>query len=127
VFSDWLLTWARHITIRSAIETQRNRIRQVSDRYDRITAVPSQHEPLIEETFEMVVRRSDVLVGRLDVVSRTALVICGIQKNSVADAALMLGISRAAASAAYSAALDCLEEIRFEHIGHESGGAVKGN
>ena len=127
VFTESLLTWARHATIRSAIETQRNHIRQVSSGYDHTTFVRREYVPLTGETLELVVLRSDVFVARLDVVSRTALVICGVQKNSLADVALMLGVNRAVASAAYSAALDCLEVIRCEHMAHESGSAAMWN
>jgi len=123
VFAEWLLTWARHTTIRSAIDTQHDRIKQVSVNYDH-NAVQPQQEALTGEVLELVVHRSGVLISKLDVVSRTALVICGVQKSSIADAALMLGVSRTVASAAYSAALDFLEVLRCEHLEHESGAAM---
>ena len=124
VFTEWLLTWARHATIRAAIETQHDRIKQVSTGYDHTTLCQPRHEPLTEETLEVLVQQSDALIATLDVVSRTALVICGVQKDSIADAALMLGVSRAVASAAYSAALDFVEVFRCEHLAHESSVAM---
>lgn len=124
MFAEWLMTWARHATIRSAIDTQHERIRQISASYEHAAVVQPRHEPLTEEMLDVLAQHSDVLGSRLDVVSRTALVICGVQKNSIADAALMIGVSRAVASAAYCAAFDCMEAIRCEHVAQESGAAL---
>ena len=127
VFTEWLLTWARHATTRSAIETQHARIKQVCAKYDGVSMSQPRHEPLTEDVLEVVIRNSDAFIARLDVIARTALVISGMQKNSIADAALMLGVSRAVASAAYNVALDCLEVVRCELIAQESDHAVAWN
>ncbi|HVN20087.1 MAG TPA: hypothetical protein VMU05_14975 [Dongiaceae bacterium] len=116
VFRQWLLTWARHATIRSAIETQHDRIKEAARKYDRTGFVQCTREPLKQDAIETLVRCSDSFIARLDVLSRTALVICGIQNSPIADAALMLGISRSVASAAYCGALDCLEAVPCEHL-----------
>jgi len=127
VFVEWLLSWARHATLRSAIETQNDRVKRVSARYNHTTLIQPLHDPLTAEELQVVVQQSDVLIPRLDVVARTVLVICGVQKSSIADAALMLGISKAVASAAYSAALDCLEVVRCELIAQGSSNEVMWN
>lgn len=124
VFTEWLLTWARHATTRSAIDTQHARIKQVCARYDGTTLSQPRQQPLTEETLEVLTRNSEFLVAKLDVVARSVLVISGMQKHSIADAALMLGVSRAVASAAYRVALDFLEVIRCELIAQESGNPV---
>lgn len=123
VFAEWLMSWARHTTIRSAIDTQHERIKQISAGYEHAVVQP-RHEPLTEEMLDALAQHSDALAARLNVVSRAALVICGVQKNSIADAALMIGVSRAVASAAYCAAFDCLEAIRCEHLAQESGATM---
>jgi len=125
VFAEWLLTWARHATIRSAIDTQHDRIKQISASYENTAVVQPRHEPLTDELLAVLAQNSDVLAGRLDVVSRAALLVCGVQKNSIADAALMLGVNRAVASTAYCAALNSLEAVRCEHLAEESGAAMR--
>jgi len=127
VFVQQLLNWARHATVLAAIDTQRDRIKQVSGKYGHSASIHPGHEPLTGETLELLVQQSDVLIARLDVVSRTALIICGVQKDSIAEAAVMLGVSRTVASAAYSAALDCVEVICYEQMAHEDGGTVMCN
>ena len=66
------------------------------------------HEPLSADLLELFVEESDILVSRLDVISRAVLVICGIEKHSVRDAALLLGVSSACVRAAYCAGLQSL-------------------
>jgi len=116
VFQEWVARWARYATIRSAIQTQRARIKQLFPKYDHHDVCSRHYEPLPRKRLELLVTESEVLVVRLDVLSRAALVICGIEGNSIADAALLLGISKANAQAAYRAALDAVDVIRCEHL-----------
>jgi hypothetical protein len=90
VFEEWLLHWARYATIRSTIDAVRSQIQQRSRRYDRPACVHGRHESLSADLLELFVEGSDILVTRLDVISRAALVICGIEKHSTRDAALLL-------------------------------------
>ena len=61
----------------------------------------------------------DVLVSRLDIISRAALVICGIEKHSVSEAALLLGVSSACVRAAYCKGLQSLDVLRREQFTQE--------
>jgi DNA-directed RNA polymerase specialized sigma24 family protein len=127
VFVEWLLTWARHATVRSAIEAQRERIKQLTVVYNHPGFIRQVHEPLSNDWVESVVEESDALIAKLDVVCRAALVICGIHGKSVADAALMLGICKGGVQVAYRKALDDLEVTRYAHFSHQNVIAVVSN
>jgi len=115
VFPEWLLTWARYATIRCAIDSERERVKKASSNYCQPRFIRQVHEPLSGEALEFVITESDTLIGRLDVVCRITLVICGVYGKSVADAALMLGISVGGAQAACSAAMNVVEAARHQH------------
>ena len=53
---------------------------------------------------------------QLDVLCRFVLILCGVEKSSSGEAALLLGISKNAVEAAYCAALESLEVIRCQAI-----------
>ena len=116
VFEEWLLHWARYATIRSTIDAVRSRIQQLSRRYDQPACVHGRHEPLSADLLELFVEESDILVSRLDVISRAALVICGIEKHSIREAALFLGVSSACVRAAYCAGLQSLDVLQLETV-----------
>lgn len=124
VFVEWLLTWARHASVHSAIETQRERIKQLTVLYNQPAFIRQVHESLSKDWVELVIEDSDALIVKLDVVCRSALVICGIQGKSVADAAVMLGICKGGVQAAYRKALDGLEATRYARVVHEHVSAV---
>ncbi len=121
IFKEWLPKWARYATIRSAVQTQHSWIKRLAPKYERNACVHRSHEPLSRDSLQFVVEESCLLVRRLDVVCRTALVMCGIEGNSVADAAVMLGITRSSAQAAYCAALDVVEVLRCQYVVFECG------
>lgn len=127
IFKEWLANWARYSTIRSAVQTQRSCIKRLAPKYERTGCVHHSHEPLSRESLEFVVEESWLLINRLDVVSRTALVMCGIEGHSIADAAVMMGISRASSQAAYCAALDYIEVLRCQCLAADSGDAAASN
>jgi DNA-directed RNA polymerase specialized sigma24 family protein len=116
VFEEWLLHWARYATIRSTIDAVRSRIQQLSRRYDQPACVHGRHEPLSADLLELFVEESDILVSRLDVISRAVLVICGIEKHSIRDAALLLGVSSACVRAAYCVGLQSLDVLQWEQL-----------
>jgi len=116
LFAEWLLPWARYATIRSALHTQSARICQLSIKYPQPTCVHDKHGLLPAELVELLIAESDSLVNRLDVISRAALLICGIEKHSVAEAAVMLGVSSACIRAAYCAGLQVLEVLEYERF-----------
>ena len=124
VFTGWLSTWARHATIRCAIDGQRERIRQISSNYCQPGFIRQVYERLMGESLEFVVEESDTFIDKLDVVCRVTLVICGVQGKSIADAALMLGISLGGVQAAYSTAMNLVEATRYHHLMHHNNGPV---
>lgn len=112
VFEEWLLHWARYATIRSTIEAARSRIQRLSRHYAQAACVHRTHEPLSADLRELFIEESDILVSRLDVISRAVLVICGIEKHSIRDAALLLGVSSACVRAAYCTGLQSLDVLQ---------------
>lgn len=127
VFKEWLLNWARYSTIRSAVQTQRTLVKRLAPKYERNACVHRSHEPLSKESLEFVVEESCLLMNRLDALSRITLVTCGVEGNSVADVAVMLGISRASAQTAYCSALDSVEVLRCQCLAVQRGDLAMSN
>jgi len=118
-FEEWLLQWARLATIRSAVEMQRSRIVQLSAAYRGRPCVHDGHKALSEDSLDLIVEESHVLMSRLDVLCRCALVICGIEKKPADEAAVFLGIDPAGVESAYCTALNFLEVIGCEQLQRE--------
>ena len=116
VFEEWLLQWARYSTLRSALHSQRARICELSSNYPQPACVHAKHDFLSANLIELLVAESDGLVSQLDLMSRAALMICGVEKHSVAEAALMLGVSSACVRAAYCMGFQCLEVMECEQF-----------
>jgi DNA-directed RNA polymerase specialized sigma24 family protein len=116
VFEEWRSHWARQATIRFALRPQKTRIYQLSDGYAQPSCVHERHDLLSADLIELLVTEADILVSRLDVISRAVLVICGIEKYSVREAGLLLGISSACVRAAYCTGLQCLEVLECEQF-----------
>jgi DNA-directed RNA polymerase specialized sigma24 family protein len=115
-FGEWLLTWARHATIRAAFEMLRARISQRSSTFERQICTHDSHTPLACSDVQLVVDETILLLARLDALSRCVLVLCGIEKYTTAEAASFLGISESIVEAAYCHALDAIEVIRCERL-----------
>ena len=122
---DWLLEWARLATMHSAMEIQGSRIKQLSHVYLQRPCIHGGHTALSQDSLELVIEQSSVLVTKLDVLCRCALVICGIEKYSVESAAALLAIDPASVEGAYCAALQFLEVIGCEQFrGQNSFAAI---
>ncbi len=119
LFAEWLLQWARYATIRSALHTQSARIWQLSVNYPQPTCVHDKHGLLSADLVELLVPESDRLLNQLDVISRAALLICGIEKHSVTEAAVMIGVSSVCIRAAYCAGLQALEVLECEQFSQD--------
>ena len=65
---------------------------------------------------EILVEESSVVIARLDVLCRSALVICGHETRSAYEAAVLLGIDPAGVEGAYCAAIRFLEVIGCEQF-----------
>lgn len=116
VFQDWLLEWARYATIQSAIQAQRQRgLLQASAHREPVSASFA-HERLPDSVVEFVEDNTEVLIKRLDALSRVALVVYGIEKHSLGEAAILAGVSTKRMRAAYSAAMDSIEVLQCEEL-----------
>ena len=118
-FQEWLLQWAHLGTIRSAVELQHARIAQLSAVYKRRPCNHGGHKALSKDSIDLVVEESDVLISRLDVLCRCALVICGIGKKPAREAAELLGVDPGSIEIAYCSALHFLEVIGCEQLQRE--------
>jgi DNA-directed RNA polymerase specialized sigma24 family protein len=114
IFEDWLLHWARHATMGAAIQTLKSRVGRLSPTYEREVCAHGGHSPLSAGDVQLVVEEANLLVSRLDALSRCALVMCGIEKRSFREAALIMGVPRISVEFAYCAAIESLEVIRCE-------------
>jgi len=115
-FQEWLLEWGRLATIRSAEQVQQKRIAHLSSTYALRPCIHGGHAALASDSVELLVEESCVLMARMDVLCRFALVICGLEKRSAQDAALLLGVDQNSVEAAYCAAIKALEVIGCEQL-----------
>ena len=109
VFGQWLATWARYATIRSAINHRQIAIKEMVNRYAGEQCPHGAHSKLSTELLDRVVDQTDWFVETLDVLQRAALVICGVERHSISEAALLLGQSKATVLSAYCSSLAALE------------------
>jgi DNA-directed RNA polymerase specialized sigma24 family protein len=109
VFLEWLGRWARRATIQSALEIRRSRIAQLASAYERHPCPHHQHAALPADAVSLLMEHYALLRCRLDVLSRFALILRGIEGFSPLDCALTLGISKTAVETAYCTALQSLE------------------
>lgn len=126
-FREWLLEWARLATIRSAVQVQQKRIAQLSFAYLQRRCIHGGHTALSSDWREILVEESSAVIARLDVLSRSALVICGLEKLSAYEAAVLLGIDPAAVEGAYCAAIKSLEVISCEQFQRQNDFAAVHN
>lgn len=116
--------WPREATLLSALELKWARIAELSSVYAREDETGQQHLPLSEEKIELVVRESDVIRRRLDSLCRFVLILCGVERRSAGEAAVLLGISKHVVEVAYSRVLEVLEVTYCEEF-LESYGCVR--
>jgi len=108
-FHEWLVHWAARATVRCALQKQHAAITDLALTYEKIDSGHPKHYPLSPENFLALVKNSDDIHTRLDVLCRCVLVLRGIAKHSCNDIAAQLGIGRNAVEQAYCVAFDTLE------------------
>ena len=113
---EWSRTWPRYATIHSALDIQRVRIAQLAPVYNRVDRIHGHHATLSQDMIGFMISESLDVRHQLDVLCRFVLILCGVEKSSSGEAALLLGISKNAVEAAYCAALESLEVIRCQAI-----------
>lgn len=123
-YEKWLMEWARYATVRSAVQMQRVRISQLSWLYEGRMCSHRAHPSLSPDSVEFVVEETSSLVAKVDVLCRSVLLICGIEKRPFHEAALMLGVSDDTVQAAYCSALEYLEVMGCERFRDQNQGAA---
>ncbi len=113
---ECLQMWMREATIRSVLDLKRIRIAELSSTYENDAIASVEHLPMTVERMEFVVRASEIIRPRLDSLCRFALVLCGFERRSTGQAALLLGISKRVVQAAYTTALELLEVIYCQAV-----------
>ena len=115
-----VIEWASRKTLETAIDTQRSRIHQLSRVYDRRTCGHKSHDPLPASSIDFAIEETSLLIKRLDVLSRCALLLCGIQDRSPQEAARLLGVSERCVHAAYCLAFEFVETEQFDRFRQEN-------
>ncbi|MBZ5573584.1 MAG: hypothetical protein LAO09_17090 [Acidobacteriia bacterium] len=124
---EWSSTWASMSTIRSAAQVQQQRIAQLSSAYMQWGCIHGGHTALSSDWCDILLEESSVVFARLDVFCRFALVICGLEKRSANEAALLLGVDPASVKGAYCSAIKCLEVISCEQFQRQNDFAAVWN
>ncbi len=114
VLAQSLERWARDCTVRSAIEMQQSRIALLASVYECAPYAHGDHGPVSPVVLDLLYDRPEEVALRLDALCRAALVLRGIERYSITDSALVLGVSRTAVEAAYVAGLEILEMVNCE-------------
>lgn len=116
VFEDWLLHWARHATTRAAVQMLGIRIKELARTHEGKSCSHKAHPPLDAEDLELVMSETEYLISKLDVASRCALVLCGIERRRTREVALLVGVPDLTVISAYCSALQALEVLRCERL-----------
>ncbi len=121
---DWLLKWACLTIIESAVQMHQRRLAQLAAAYQQRGCIHGGHTALSSDWRDVLVEESSVLIARLDVLSRFVLVICGLQRRSTHEAAVLLGIDPVGVEGAYCAAIKFLEVIGCEQFQRQNKSAA---
>jgi hypothetical protein len=114
VFHKWLVHWAARATVACALQIERGRIAELAPDYEKSESVHREHPPLSVKYFGLLIRNSEDIHARLDVLCRFVLVLRGIAKDSCNEVAAQLGISQSAVERAYCVAYDTLDLVSNE-------------
>ncbi len=113
-FHEWLVHWAAHATVGRVLQAQRAHILELALEYEKSKPLHEEHPPLSAEYFRLLVKSSEAIHARLDVLCRSVLVMRGIAKYSSVEVATQLGISPGAVERAYCLAFDTLDVVSSE-------------
>lgn len=106
VFRDWLNGWATYATLRAAIREVHGLI-SASARHLENSSFDHPDGAVFSDDQVASLRQVDPqeIIAALDPLTRSALVLRGIQHASIADSALLLGVSSRVVAVAYGQAL----------------------
>ena len=116
VFRDWLNGWATYATVRAAIREVHGLISAAARCLEQSSTEGSDDDVLSDDQIASL-RQVDPqeIIAALDPLARSALVLRGIQHASIADSALLLGVSGRVVAVAYSYALRWKRERTDAH------------
>lgn len=117
-FHEWLVHWAARATVGCALQAQHARIVELAPEYEKSDPVHEEHPPLSAEYFRLLIKKSEAIHARLDVLCRFVLIMRGIAKYSCIEVAAQLGISPGAVERAYCVAFDSLDLASSEVLGN---------
>lgn len=116
-FHEWLVHWAARATVGCALRAQHARIVELAPEYEKSEPVHEEHPPLSAEYFRLLIKKSEAIHARLDVLCRFVLIMRGIAKYSCIEVATQLGISPVAVERAYCVAFETLDLASSEVLG----------
>ncbi len=108
-FHEWLIHWAAHATINSIYDKQQERIAKLAPKYETGEAPPGRYSPLSPEYVSVLIRNSEPIRARLDLLCRFVLVLHGMGQISYGEIATQFRISDLAVERAYAAAFETVE------------------
>jgi len=108
-FHEWLIHWAARATVGCALQGQHVPLAELAPEYEKPEPGHTEHPPLSAEYFGLLIKNSEEIRSRLDVLCRFVLVLRGIAKDSFDEVAAQLGITRSAVERAYCVAFDALD------------------
>jgi hypothetical protein len=114
VFHEWLVHWAARATVACALQIELGRIAELAPDYEKSKSVHREHPPLSVKYFGLLIKHSEDIHARLDILCRFVLVLRGIAKDSCNKVASQLGVSQSAVERAYCVAFDTLDFVSNE-------------
>jgi membrane protein DedA with SNARE-associated domain len=108
-FHEWLVHWAARATVGCSLHLQHARILELAPEYEKSELAHEEHPPLSADYFRLLIKESDCIHARLDVLCRFVVVMRGIAKYSCVEVSTQLGISPGAVERAYCVSFDSLD------------------
>ena len=106
MFHEWLVKWGAVATVRFALRSQYKGIEMVVSAYAADEEMEEERPPLSAQQVAILIKNSEALHARLDVLCRFALVLRGVAQYSLEQTAQSLGVPRGVAARAYRVAFD---------------------
>jgi len=118
-FHDWLIGWAKWVTINAAISNNRDAISNCEKRYKDLRCYHTDNLPQSGEAEDQVdctlVLRIDpqIVIAELDPLARAVLILRTAVKSSISYCALQLNVSSGAVLAARCRAITWLRDLQL--------------
>ena len=94
VFHDWLIRWAHSATARVAVDKVREAIQASASRYADLGCTHGDHNVFSNEEIQLLRQvEPHEIIGVLDPLARSVLVLRAVQRASISECALILGLN----------------------------------